>query len=326
MSKPVDALVAFLRVAQADLDAAQEPVVDVEHALPGDARGIDVEPEQAAHLVGGEVVVALRLDAQALGARRDAAGEAPVGAQRAAQLGVVGVGALVEHPGVDARGHEVVRRGDGVDVAGEVEVEVLHRHHLRVAAAGGAALDAEGRALRGLADAGEDALAELRAERLRETDRRGGLALAQGRGRDGGDVDVLALLAPVQPVAHVEMDLRLVAPEQLQLADLEPRLLGDLLDGPQPGGLGDLDVGRDGALDLDGHVGISGEQVVDGSDGGKQATNLLLRARSCSVAARDAGAANPSNSACFGELTCLLPQSSFTCSPRTSVARPLFEN
>ena len=40
---------------------------------------------------------------------------------------------------------QVVGRADGVDVAGEVEVEVLHRDDLGVATAGGAALDAEDR-------------------------------------------------------------------------------------------------------------------------------------------------------------------------------------
>ncbi len=37
---------------------------------------------------------------------------------------------------VEHRGEKVVRGGDRVEVAGEVEVEVLHRHDLRVAAAG----------------------------------------------------------------------------------------------------------------------------------------------------------------------------------------------
>ena len=53
---------------------------------------------------------------------------------------------------VDHRGEQVVRRRDGVEVAGEVQVELLHRQDLAVAAAGGAALDAERRAHRRLAD------------------------------------------------------------------------------------------------------------------------------------------------------------------------------
>ena len=54
---------------------------------------------------------------------------------------------------VDERGGEVVGRADRVDVAGQVEVEVLHRDDLAVAAAGGAALDPEHRAEARLADA-----------------------------------------------------------------------------------------------------------------------------------------------------------------------------
>ena len=48
---------------------------------------------------------------------------------------------------------EVVRRADRVDVAGQVEVEVLHRDDLAAAAAGGAALDPEHRPEARLADA-----------------------------------------------------------------------------------------------------------------------------------------------------------------------------
>ena len=47
---------------------------------------------------------------------------------------------------------QVVRRGHRVEVAGEVQVEDLHRHDLAVAAAGRAALDPEGRTHRRLAD------------------------------------------------------------------------------------------------------------------------------------------------------------------------------
>ena len=52
----------------------------------------------------------------------------------------------VEAVRVDERREEVVRRGDRVHVAREVEIDVLHRHDLRIAAAGGPALDAEDRA------------------------------------------------------------------------------------------------------------------------------------------------------------------------------------
>ena len=67
---------------------------------------------------------------------------------------------------LEHRGEQVVRRADRVDVAGEVEVQVLHRHDLRVPAAGRAALDPEHRAERRLAQAQHRALADL-AEALR---------------------------------------------------------------------------------------------------------------------------------------------------------------
>ena len=44
---------------------------------------------------------------------------------------------------VDQGGEKVVRRRDGVEVAGEMQIDVLHRHHLRIAAAGCTAFHAE---------------------------------------------------------------------------------------------------------------------------------------------------------------------------------------
>ena len=84
---------------------------------------------------------------------------------------------------VEEGGDQVVRRGDRVDVAGEVEVEVLHGHDLAVAAAGRAALDAEDRPERRLADGRRGAHADP-VERLGEADRRRRLALAERRRRD----------------------------------------------------------------------------------------------------------------------------------------------
>ena len=77
---------------------------------------------------------------------------------------------------------QVVRGGDGMDVAGQVQVEIFHRDDLRISAACRAALDAEGRSLRWLADDGDDALAEMRAQRLAQADRGGRLAFTKGVG------------------------------------------------------------------------------------------------------------------------------------------------
>jgi hypothetical protein len=121
---------------------------------------------------------------------------------------------------VEHRGEQVVGGADRVDVAGEVEVEVLHRHDLRHAAAGGAALDAEHRAERRLAQASHRALAD-RAHALGEPDERRRLALARLRRRHARHADDLAVGPVLEPLEHAEPDLGLVAAVGLDLLGLK---------------------------------------------------------------------------------------------------------
>lgn len=88
--------------------------------------------------------------------------------------------------------HQVVGCGDGVDVARQVQVERLHGDDLAVPSARRPAFDAEGGALARLADAGEDLLAQVRAQRLAQADGRRALALAQRRGVDARHYDHVA--------------------------------------------------------------------------------------------------------------------------------------
>ena len=107
---------------------------------------------------------------------------------------------------VDQRGEQVVRRADGVEIAGEMEVDVLHRHHLGIAAAGGAALHAEARPERRLARAADRLLADP-VEAVAQAHRRRGLALAGGRRGDRGDQDQ-ASVGPVGDLLdEIEADL-----------------------------------------------------------------------------------------------------------------------
>jgi len=148
----------------------------------------------------------------------------------------------VHQMGVDHRRQQVVGDTYGVDVAGEMQVEVFHRDELRVAAAGGAALDAEDRAERGFAQSEHDLLAVLR-HGLGDADGGDGLALTQWRRRDGRDVDDLGVGPGGETLedGHV-VDLGLVAAVQLEFVLEDAGLGGDLLDGFEGGSLGDLDV------------------------------------------------------------------------------------
>ena len=158
---------------------------------------------QARHHLGGDrdVEAALAHEAVRAGARRPAEPD-----RHRAQRSVVHVddaapddAARVDgqrvapvHVVVDQRREQVVRRGDGVEVAGEVEVDALHRHHLGAAAAGRTALGAEHRSERRLAQRDHGALADA-VERVAEADRGCRLAFAGRRRIDRGDEHELAV-------------------------------------------------------------------------------------------------------------------------------------
>ena len=83
--------------------------------------------------------------------------------------GSIGQGVAVVDVVVEHGRQEVVGQLDGVEIAGEMEVDVLHGHDLGVAAAGRPALHAEARAQRGLAQA--DASPACRCGSARRTGR-----------------------------------------------------------------------------------------------------------------------------------------------------------
>jgi hypothetical protein len=98
---------------------------------------------------------------------------------------------LKMHRIVDHRGEQVVGRGDGVEIAGEMQVDLLHRQHLRLTAASGAALAAEHRAQARLAQRDHRAAANG-VERIGQANCCGGLALARRGWIDGGHQNQLA--------------------------------------------------------------------------------------------------------------------------------------
>ena len=117
---------------------------------------------------------------------------------------------------LDHRGQQIVRRADRMDVAREVEVQVLHRDNLGIAAAGRAAFDPEHRAERSLSEAEHRFLADV-PEALRERNGRRRLPFAGFRRRDRGDVDQLRVRVRRAPVENGEIDLRLEASVEIDL-------------------------------------------------------------------------------------------------------------
>ena len=154
----------------------------------------------------------------------------------------------VVHVVVDQRGEQVVRGRDGGEVTGEVQVDVGHRHDLGVAAAGRAALHAEHRTHRRLAQARPSpscpAVAARRRGRPRSSScpRRPAWATSpsSGSGVPSG-----------RSASEREVGQRRPSPWCGRTATsalrLDAELLGgDVGDRPQIGGVGDLDVGQHG--------------------------------------------------------------------------------
>ena len=200
------------------------------HDLGGDGDVVAVltrgAVDSAAQAVHDEAeLTVVHIDAAAPG---DAAG---VNAEAVALINMV-----IQHGG-----KEVVRSADGVEVAGEVQVDVLHGDDLCVAAACRAALDAEDRPEGRLAERDEDVLAQL-AHAVSQTDGRGGLAFACGSGVDGGDEDQLAVLA-LDFLEDVVVNLCLVLAVLFDVLVVDACGLCDLSDRQHLGFLCDFDVG-----------------------------------------------------------------------------------
>ncbi len=88
---------------------------------------------------------------------------------------------------------QVVRSGDGMQIAGEVEIDILHGQHLRVATSCSPALEAHARAQRGFSYGHHGTLAD-QAECLTKADGGRGLSFTHGSRRHGCYQDQLSIL------------------------------------------------------------------------------------------------------------------------------------
>ena len=116
---------------------------------------------------------------------------------------------------VDHGAEQIIGRGHGVNIAGEVQVDVLHGQHLGVSAAGGAAFDAEHRTEGGFAQGDDRPFPDL-GHRVAEAHGRRCLALAGRRGTDGGHEHELAVRAVLQGFVYSGLHFCLIVAVQLK--------------------------------------------------------------------------------------------------------------
>ena len=152
---------------------------------------------------------------------------------------------------VDHRRQKVVGAGDGVEVAGEVQVHLFHRHNLRHTAACSATLHPEVRAKRGFADTNHGLLADA-VQTVAQTHGGGGLAFARRGGVDRGDEDQLAILFAGKALDELLAHFGLVVTIGQQALGRDAQLGPDLHDVLLLRFARDLDVGFEGHFNLPG--------------------------------------------------------------------------
>ena len=126
-----------------------------------------------------------------------------------------------------------------MEVAGEVEVDVLHGDHLGIAAAGRSAFHTKDRAQGGFPQADHRPFADS-VQGIGQPYRGGGFSLASGSGADGGDQYQLGPAGQVLKGADVH--LCLIAAIGFQHVFCQSQFRCDLLNGEHGCALGDLDI------------------------------------------------------------------------------------
>ena len=201
------------------------------------------------HDLGGhdniEAVFARKTIGRPAEARRDPAQGAIVHVHHALPLDPPGINpgrvAVVDMV-VDHGREQVMRDPDSVEIAGKMQVDVLHGHDLGIAAARRAALDPETGAERGLAQARDGLFAEP-IQRVGEAHGGGGLALAGGGRADRGHEDQPAVRFILQAVDVVQRELGLVVSVRREVLRGNPVLIpGQVNHGPHGRLARDFDI------------------------------------------------------------------------------------
>ncbi len=149
-------------------------------------------------------------------------------------IGVVNV--VVQHGG-----QQVVGRTDGMEVAGEVQIDILHRNDLGITATSCTTFHAETGSQAGLAQADRGFLANA-AQGIAKADRGGGLAFACRSRGNRGHQDKLPVFAFALGAQEVVIDLGLVRTVLEQGFRGDAQFFADFADQLRLGFLGNLDI------------------------------------------------------------------------------------
>ena len=117
----------------------------------------------------------------------------------------------VEQVGVNQRSQQIVGGSHGVNVAVEVQIDLLARFHLRQAASSRAALHAKDRSQRRFAG-GDQGLLPDTLQPLDQPDRGDGFTLPRNCWGGGGDQDELAAARKCRIGQQVQLQFRAVGP------------------------------------------------------------------------------------------------------------------
>ena len=150
----------------------------------------------------------------------------------------------VKHVIVQKRRQQRVGARDGVKIAREVEIDVVHWQDLRVPAAGSATLHAEHRSEAGLTHT-QDGVSSESSQGLGEPHTDRALAFACRCWTDGGDEHELSLR---RPSGKFEGQLGFVAPVLIDVVSSQTQVGGNVSDRSHFRRLGDFDIGGHSSL------------------------------------------------------------------------------
>mmetsp|Transcript_48218 Transcript_48218/g.121354 ORF Transcript_48218/g.121354 Transcript_48218/m.121354 type:complete len:586 (+) Transcript_48218:36-1793(+) len=191
-----------------DGDLAQETIVGIHNTLPGDSLRIEIQTNKLGNLLRSEVIRVGLVNAE-LGQtfehdRRKGARTIFGTRAEATKEGLILLSALVEHACIDRSRNQVVCSGDGVNITGQMEIEVFHWDNLRVTSTSSTTLDTKRWALAGLTKTGERGAVQMRTETLHQTNQSSALTLTKRCRVDASHHNVLAVGTVTETVEHVQ--------------------------------------------------------------------------------------------------------------------------